>query len=175
MNKMIKLPLFLGICGAACAGILAGVYSFTNPIIVRNAEKVANAAIYSTFANYGNEDTLVVETQDISNDLIAVGVSSKKKVTGGSLTDGMVYKCETVQKGYAGKITFQLAFANGKILSYTDIANSGTKELIGRLSNGEILAGSNAAGYSFEIVAGETYTSSALKSAIDVIVADYTK
>ena len=33
MNKIVKLPLFLGIAGAACAGILAGVYSFTQPIV----------------------------------------------------------------------------------------------------------------------------------------------
>ena len=33
MNKMIKLPLFLGICGAACAGVLAGVNALTSPII----------------------------------------------------------------------------------------------------------------------------------------------
>ena len=41
MNKMIKLPLFLGICGAACGAILAGVYAFTNPIIEETAAKKA--------------------------------------------------------------------------------------------------------------------------------------
>lgn len=175
MNKMIKLPLFLGVCGAACAGILAGVYALTNPIVQRNAEKIANAAIYATFSTYGDENSLTVETKELTDDLIAVGVLSKKKVTGSGLTDGMVYNVTTTKKGYAGTISFQLAFAEGKFLSYTNIANSETKELIGRLSNGEILSGTAAAGYSFAVVSGETFTSNALKSAIDVIVADYTK
>ena len=29
MNKMIKLPLFLGIVGASCATILAAIYPIT--------------------------------------------------------------------------------------------------------------------------------------------------
>ena len=43
MNKMIKLPLFLFVCCAACAVILAGLYQVTQPIIEKT--KAENAAI----------------------------------------------------------------------------------------------------------------------------------
>lgn len=172
MNKMVKLPLFLGICGGVCAGILAGVYAFTNPIITKNTEKAAYQAIYQAFAEFGNEDTLSVsKPMTLSSELKNAGVYNKQSVTGGSLNDGMVYACTTTTKGYGGVISFQVTFANGKFLAYTDLGNSETKSMIGNMNN--IVSGSDASGYALAIVSGETFTSKALKSAIDVIAADY--
>ena len=43
MNKLVKLPLFLGAVGCICGGVLAAVNFITEPVIAANEEKKANA------------------------------------------------------------------------------------------------------------------------------------
>jgi len=171
MKKLVKLPLFLGICGAACAGILAGVNAITAPIIAENTEKKANEAIYATYAEFGS-NLEITKDQPISNELKAVGVTSKTKVTAEGL-DGMVYAC-TVDGGYGGSISFQVSYANGKYIGYTDLGNSETSSLGGKLIGqvSEHLKGKDANGL-IDLSIGATVTKTALNKALQVISADY--
>ena len=52
MNNMIKLPLFLGIVGASCGVVLAGVNALAAPIIAQNEIDAANAAYIKLFEKY---------------------------------------------------------------------------------------------------------------------------
>lgn len=183
MNKLIKLPLFLGVCGGVCAGILAGVYAFTNPIILENAEKKANQAYYDTFKEFGNENTLVIDkTLSISDNLKNLGVVTKASVTTTGL-NGMVYSCEVVGSATAGGniISFQLAFANGKYYHYTNISNSETPTYGGSIINNmnSYINGLDAStplssvqSY-IDAISGSTQTGKALSNTIDACAADY--
>ena len=53
MNKLVKLPLFLGICGGVCAAVLAGVNALTSPIIEKAKADKANAAYISMYNEFG--------------------------------------------------------------------------------------------------------------------------
>ena len=110
MNKMIKLPLFLGICGAACGAILAGVYAFTNPIIEENAAKKAAESYVSMYKAYGvtTADVVVEGSVSLSDSLFNVGCESRAIV---EKAKGVAYTCNVT--GYAGTISFQVAFAEG--------------------------------------------------------------
>ena len=71
MNKMIKLPLFLGVCGAACAVILAGLYQVTQPIIDKTKAENAAMAYLSMYEELGvtKSDIKVVDSVDLSDEL----------------------------------------------------------------------------------------------------------
>lgn len=128
MNKLLKLPLFLAICGAACAGILAGVHAWTQPIISANADRKAKEAYYEAFAGVeGLEDTskLLFPDREISDTLKNKGVSAKVAVEYDGQEVGMVYTCKA-SGGFGGDINFQIAFYKGKYFKYTDLGHSET-------------------------------------------------
>ena len=79
MNKILKLPLFLGIAGAACATVLAGVYSITNPIVQKNQAEAAAKAYVSMYSAYGVElsDVVVEDAITLSDDLYNAGCSGR--------------------------------------------------------------------------------------------------
>ena len=126
MNKLLKLPLFLGICGAACGGILAGVNALTAGTIAANKEKAANQAYYDTFAEFGS-DLVIDKTLAISDELKAAGVTTKASVTAEGL-DGVVYSCTVTGAATAGAnpLSFQVAFANGTYYGYTTLSSKET-------------------------------------------------
>lgn len=179
MKKIVKLPLFLGICGATCAAILAGVYAFTNPIIAKNEEKKANLNYYEMFADYGNSSNLTIDKNEaISSTLSDAGVSVKAKITGGTLTEaGYAYTCTT--KGFAGNVTFQISFAEGKYLSFKVISHQESKPVaienmntyIKDLSADEMLSTNSK--YT-DGTSGASVTGKALSSVIDKCALDYT-
>ena len=83
MNKMLKLPLFLGVCGTVCAGLLAGVYALTNPIVQKAKAEKANAAYISMYSEFGVVGTDVT-TEEVDNiagcSLRAIIVNANVKV-----------------------------------------------------------------------------------------------
>ena len=175
MNKMIKLPLFLGICGAACAGILAGVNALTAPIIEQAKIDAANAAYIETYKEFGvTSDHIKIEEVEI----YAANCTTRAVIVNDKVK-GVAYTCSA--KGYGGTISFQVAFANGKYLGYTDLGNSETPSyggvVIGKMSslingidaNESLL---NNSGYA-SAIAGQSITGKAIANAVDACRTDY--
>lgn len=175
MNKMIKLPLFLGICGAACAGILAGINSFTAPVIEQAKIDKANAAYISMYSSFGvTSEHITVEDAD----LYEAGCTTKAIIVNDNVK-GIAYTCSA--KGYAGTISFQVAFANGQYLAYTDLGHGETdgfgKDVIDNFTN--LIKGISSdtklmdnSSYT-SAIAGKSITGKALAKAIEVCRADY--
>ncbi len=178
MNKLIKLPIFLGVCGAACAGILAGVNAVTAPIIEKAKAEKANAAYIELYKDFNVTGTDVV-TEDVDNDDLLKAGCSVKAIIINDYVKGVTYTCSVT--GYGGKIEFQVAFANGKYLGYTDLGNSETngygKSVIEQM-NGLIkdLDGSqnlmSNSDYT-SAISGKSITGKALANSIEVCRVDY--
>ena len=175
MNKIIKLPLFLGICGAACAGILAGVYSFTQPIVQKAQEEAAARAYVSMYTEYSVElsDVKVEGAVTLSDELYNAGCTGRAIV---EKAKGVAYTCQVT--GFGGAIKFQVAFAEGKYLGYTNLANSETPsyggvliEKIATLFGTKPSADNNA--LTSDIYSGSSRTGAPIASAVEVCRVDY--
>lgn len=175
MNKIVKLPLFLGICGAACAGVLAGVYAFTQPIVERTQAEAAAKAYVSMYSEYGVElsDVVVEDAVILSDDLFNAGCTGRAIV---EKADGVAYTCEVT--GFGGSVKFQVAFAEGKYIGYTNLANSETPSYGGKLIEKIIglfgakpSADTNA--LTPDVYSGTTVTGAPVASAIEVCRLDY--
>lgn len=179
MNKLLKLPLFLGICGAGCAGVLAGINEFTAPKIEAAKIERANAAyikMYKSFSVVSDDiEVLVVEDEALS----AVGCTTKAIVENDNVK-GITYTCST--KGYGGTISFQVAFGNGEYVGYTDLGHTETdgygKNLIAALS--KTLKSIKDANISLNsdstyatAMAGKSITGKAIAKVIEVCRVDY--
>lgn len=122
MNKLVKLPLFLGITGASCALLLTGVYYLTNPIIINNQLTKENKAYIDLFNDYDSSFNIVgndLKDEDISESLYNNGVRTIKVI---NKVKGKAYKCEG--SGRNGTISFIVAFSNNKVIGYSNITNS---------------------------------------------------
>lgn len=174
MNKMLKLPLFLGVCGTVCAGLLAGVYALTNPIIQKAKADKANAAYISMYSAYGVQGSDVT-TEEVDN----IAGCTLRAIIVNANVKGIAYTCQT--NGYGGQISFQVAFANGKYLAYTDLGNSETngygKTVIANVSNTISGVDANTAlddvsAYA-SLISGKSITGKALKDTINLCRLDY--
>ncbi|MGM9857672.1 MAG: hypothetical protein ACI311_00230 [Bacilli bacterium] len=172
MNKLVKLPLFLGAVGCLCGGVLALVNHFTEPVIKENEEKKANAAFYEHFSNFDKKNTVAV-----SDTLAASGVTQKYYAFDASKTYiGTIYECSVV--GYAGKsspIKFTISFANGQPNHY--VALSHAESNVGKIFM-DWLAGDVDGNRLSNLEAGKTFSGStvtyaAVNSAVTVCSADY--
>lgn len=172
MNNMIKLPLFLGIIGAACGAVLAGANALTAPIIEQNAIDAANAAYIQLF------DAFDVDSDDITVE--EVNLAEAKCTTRAIIINenvkGVAYTCEA--KGYAGPIKFQVGFANGKYHGYVDLGNTESKVGIIPLMNSTITgidASENLmSNSSFKAAyTGTTVSAKGITAAIEVCRLDY--
>ena len=122
MNKLVKLPLFLGITGASCALLLTGVYYLTNPIIINNQLTKENKAYIDLFNDYDSSFNIEgndLKDEDISDSLYNNGVRTIKVI---NKVKGKAYKCES--NGRNGTISFIVAFSNNKVIGYSNITNS---------------------------------------------------
>lgn len=125
MNKLVKLPLFLGVVGCLCGGVLSLTNYITEDKIAQDEEKRANAAYIAHFAN------LQTKTEEALNEtLSSAGVTAKfyaYDVDGAYI--GTIYSCSVV--GYAGKstpINFTVSFSNGKPHHYVEISHGETAQ-----------------------------------------------
>lgn len=139
MNKMLKLPLFLGACGLACAGLLAGVNAATKgPIQTYKDNKIKDSYV-SIFSKNGysvtRDDLIIEDAIALTDEVYDAGGTGRALVES---IKGVAYTCKV--KGYSKDgIEFQVAFADGKYLGYTNISNSETAgygaDLIASLTN----------------------------------------
>lgn len=179
MNKLLKLPLFLGICGAGCAAVLAGVNAATIEKITENEEIRANAGYLRMYRSYGvTIEHLSGQEDEVPAELSAVGCTMRTLVQNENVF-GITYTCTV--KGYAGDVSFQVAFGEGKYIGYTDLGNNETagygKDLISSLS--KVIKGKEAGTAISQdsdyksAIAGKSVTGRALAKSIDVCAADY--
>lgn len=172
MNKLVKLPLFLGAVGCLCGGVLAAVNYFTEPVIKANEEKKANAAFYEHFSNFDKKNTATV-----SEELATAGVTQKYYAFDSSKTYiGTIYECSVV--GYAGKsspIKFTVSFANGQPNHYVELSHNETsngdkfmKWLAGDV-NGDKLGNLEEG----KAISGSSVTYAAVNSVVEACSTDY--
>lgn len=120
MNKLVKLPIFLGVVGCLCGGVLSLTNYFTASKIAADEEKRANAAYILHFDNLSKRTD-----EEVSSQLQNGGVTAKFYGYDSSNNYiGTIYSCSVV--GYAGKntpINFTISFANGKSNHYVEISH----------------------------------------------------
>ena len=127
MNKMIKLPLFLGVVGAACATILAAIYPVTSERVKTTKAEQAATAYLTMYADLGvsKSDIKVVEQIDLSDELYNIGCTGKAVIKLDNVK-GVAYTCSF--KGYGGQVDFQVGFANGKYLAFNSLKHGETAQ-----------------------------------------------
>lgn len=120
MNKLLKLPLFLGTVGCLCGGVLSLTNYVTEGKIAADEEKRANAAYIAHFANLSKKTE-----EEVSSELSSGGVTAKfYAYDENNEYIGTIYSCSVV--GYAGKntpINFTISFADGKSNHYVEISH----------------------------------------------------
>ncbi len=122
MNKMIKLPIFLGTVGCLCGGVLAVTNYFTKDAIAKGEFDRANAAYFTHFENYAARSELAIPEA-----LAKIGVTLKEEIFSDAdktTSIGYVYTCSVV--GFAGKSTpikFTISYAEGKINNYVPLSH----------------------------------------------------
>lgn len=177
VNKFVLLPLFLGSVCLISGGIIAGVNSFTEPVIEQRIIDQQNAGYYKV---------LEIESADAPTDLTpsaalaAKGVTSKKEFKSGSTKIGFVY--DVTVSGYGGKIMFQVGFKDGKFSGFNVISHSETPSFGGvvipkvdeRIKNQD--ASSNVLDLlngTDNLTAGKTVTGNALVAGLSACADDY--
>lgn len=179
MNKMLKLPLFLGACGLACAGILAGVNAATKDTIATYKEDKIKNSYVKIFTKNGysvtKDDLTPVSVLDLTDEVYDAGCRGSAIVES---VNGIAYTCTV--KGYAGDVEFQVAFAEGKYLGYTNISHNetsgygadliaGMTKLLINLGINEPLFGTEYASY----INGASKTGKPVGEAIEACRKDY--
>ena len=170
MNKLLKLPLFLGVVGCLCGGVLAVTNHFTAPVIQEAEKARENAAYVKHFANLDEK-----KEQSLTESLTKGGVDAKYyayDATGAYI--GSVYKCSV--KGYVDTISFTISFKNGVANHYEEIAQ---KETVNGKTFMEWLKGDtngNRLGNLEEgkTLSGSTTTYNAVSKVVGLCFADYT-
>lgn len=173
MNKLVKLPLFLGICGAACAGILAGVYSITNPIVEENAAKAAAQSYLDLYKNYSvvEEDIVVEDAMLLSDALFNAGCENRAIV---AKAKGVAYTCSF--SGYGGTVKFQIAFAEGKYLGFNAIKSNESNQGKTAIDSMPSLVSGKDANTSLleeKVINAASYTGVPMANIIEVCRTDY--
>ena len=172
MNKFIKLPLFLGVVGGLCGGVLALTHFATKDIIADAEYQRANAAFYEHFEDFDKKNSV-----EVSETLASAGVTAKYYIFNADLTYiGSVYQCEAV--GYAGKskpIKFTISFdETGKENNYVLLSHSETNQgskfmtWLDGDNNGDRLSNLDAG----KAESGSTDTYKAVKKSVDACKSD---
>lgn len=180
MNKFVLLPLFLGVTCLLSAGLIAGVNSFTEPVIQQRIIDQQNAGYYKVLGIQSADQPV---NQDIAS-LSSAGVTSKKQFKSGDTLIGYVY--DVTVKGYGGDIKYQVGFKAGNFSGFNVIAHEETPSFGGvilenngakvdaRLKNqsasADILALING---SDNLTAGRSMTRNALVNSLNAIASDY--
>ena len=169
MNKMIKLPLFLGATAAICGSVLAVTNYFTKDKIAQGEAERVNAAYKAHFPTLRYKSF-----EEVSESLSSNGVREKIYCFDDSKSYiGTIYTCDAV--GFAGKsnpIKFTVSFKDGLLNSYVTISH-----------------GESAAGASFinwldsdsgnithldQDPTGSTFSHNAVAKMVSLVSADYT-
>ena len=173
MNKLVKLPLFLGIVGASCGAVLAGLYAITNPIIEENTAKAAAQSYLEIYSKYSvAESDIVVEGSiTLSDELFNAGCENRAIV---AKAKGVAYTCSF--NGYGGEVKFQIAFAEGKYLGFKALTNKESNQGAAAIAGMPgIINGKDASASLLEekVLNAASYTGVPLAKIIEVCRNDY--
>ena len=166
MKQVIKLPLFLGIVGGLCGGLLALTNYFTAPKIEKDEALRVNAAYleHFTFSN--------IKDGEITDTLAKAGVTAKKITYDASEAYIVtIYNCTVA--GFGGDVKFTVSYKDGKALKFivteSKESQQGSAFLAGLEGDkdGSIL--NNLA----DNKAGSTVTYNAVSSAMETCLNDY--
>jgi Na+-translocating ferredoxin:NAD+ oxidoreductase RnfG subunit len=166
MNKLVKLPLFLGIVGGLCGGLLALTNYFTGPKIEADENARIAAAYQVHFPDIQRSDE-----KELSATLIAAGVSNKIEAFDGDNKQlGSIYTATV--KGYGGNLTFTVSFAGQNVNKFIQV--SGSESSVGvtfldAISNASNFNVSNISDYK----SGSSVTYNAVNNCIQVCYSDY--
>ena len=169
MNKMLKLPLFLGIVGGLCGGVLAVTNFITEGPIKKGEEDRLNAAYFKHFEDFANK-----QIPEVSAELQAAGVTSKVLVFNASNDFvGTIYQCTVT--GFASDITFTVSFRDGQISKYINIAAAETGNGPTTIENLNVASSNELAAIlaSGKTWTGGTYTFAGINPALQACSADY--
>lgn len=172
MNKLIKLPLFLGVVGCLCGGVLSLTNYFTAEKIRKDEEARANAAYTAHFPNLAHRKEVTV-----NETLLDGGVVAKSYAYNDSNAYiGSIYTISAI--GFAGKQTpvkFTVSFANGKPHHYEELGHGESAEGAKFMTwlkgdnNGDRLSNLEAG----KAETGSTRTYKAVSLAVSTCLADY--
>jgi Na+-translocating ferredoxin:NAD+ oxidoreductase RnfG subunit len=168
-NKAIKYPLILFIVTGFCAAIITLTYVITNPILEKrnqdntklNLEQLYNnTKTFKVIADKGqlNNPTLLNLYEVILND------NSKR----------LVY--ETTSKGKNGDIVSLIAFNKDnleKIKNIQENETPGIGKKVNEASYLDSITKQDISNMNVDIIAGATYSSTALKNSVDNAIKDY--
>ena len=165
MNKFIKLPLFLGVVGALCGGILATTNYFTEPKIKADEDFRANEAFLAHF----EEAKKFSQEIDLTDALTANGITQKKYAYNDSNKYiGTIYSCTIA--GFGGEIVFTVSFSNGDINKFIATSYGGESSGYGKdyIENLQKNPGE------YDVKPGVSMTSTPVNKTITGCLADYT-
>lgn len=145
MKKTLKLPIFLAAVCLISTGVLAVVNEITAPIIATVELEKKNAGYLNILSldSLANHDILTVATGDT---LKSKGILQKTTITekATSTVYGIVY--DATVSGYAGPMSFQVGFKDGKYAGFNNVANTETTTYGGIIINDldDLIAGIDA-------------------------------
>lgn len=176
MNKMIKLPLFLGVVGAACATLLAAIYPITSEKVATYKAEQAAKAYVSMYKSYGvtKSDIHVIDQIKLTDDLYDIGCTSMALIADEDVK-GVAYTCSF--KGYGGQVDFQIGFANGKYLAFKSLKHGETAqgktamESLPSIVNPNLAIGGKLADNA--VVSKSSYTGMPISDIVEVCKANY--
>ena len=171
MNKFVKLPLFLGVCGAICAGLLAFVNGATAGTIAQRLENEKNA---NYLALMGIESADQYKDGKVTDDLTKGYVTGIKEVYVDSNLVGVVYD-GSLDDGFS-VWTLQLGIKDGKFtgLKFSSPSPDGVGlPMITKFSSD--IVGKTIDSSSADIAAGvsSASTNPMLREYVDVCAAHY--
>lgn len=172
MNKLIKLPLFLGVVGCLCGGVLSLTNYFTAEKIKKDEEARANAAYIAHFSNLAHRKDV-----EVNDTLLGGGVVSKSYAYDESNAYiGSIYTISAV--GFAGKqnpIKFTVSFSDGKPHHYVELGHGESSQGAAFMTwlkgdnNGDRLSSLETG----KTETGSSVTYSAVNQAVSTCLADY--
>ena len=166
MKQVIKLPLFLGIVGGLCGGLLALTNYFTAPKIEKDEALRVNAAYleHFTFSN--------IKDGEITDTLAKAGVTAKKITYDASEAYiGTIYNCTVA--GFGGDVKFTVSYKDGKALKFIVTESKESKEGSDFLAGLEGDKDGSILNNLADNKAGSTTTYNAVSSAMETCLNDY--
>ena len=165
-NNLLKSLLCLVVLLAVMAGCVLGVNAFTAPIVAEN-ERLAEEARLAAEKEKLGDSVMLFDRADPENAQIAVSAETVQKVYRDEEKQVYILSLSTTQ-GYTKDVPIELTLIvdfEGKIVSVTVDSSGETKELSPEFLPGFEGQDSTLAGV--ELVAGVTFSSSAIKSAVN--------
>lgn len=169
MNKLVKMPLFLGVTCLVCGGLLAGIVALTDPVIEKNEQERLSAAFRTM---YDDESALVTKTIVINEEGNPISEINDVTHTGG---ESAVYKV-TSSSSYE-RMTFYVGISreNNTVDAYYSLSTSTSSLGYGNFQNSDNISNlyQGYDGNGTIIVTGTSVTSRAVKVAVDACLDDY--